>query len=224
VLDKAKVHYSKPMSTGDSTLMMLLSLNLLLLVFFMMLNSMATYGAKHAEDVLAQVRAGYNVPSPHGKQGDGDVTEVPFASWRNGLVGRMQGMVMNRIDLRVLPQEGSAGKVEIEMPMGSIFAPDGTVNHPETVKNMMAAAGSESKVIWQVKADWTQPEKFSRYAGSLAAQGVHVRVVGDKDQGLRVIVVPGSGTKSAMGLQVQAVGEDAGGMVKGVETKGTDGE
>ena len=77
-----KAVFSEPMKAGDSTLMMLLSLNLLLLVFFMLLNSMATYGAKHAEEVLATVREGYDVSGPGKIKNGASVPEVPQEAWR----------------------------------------------------------------------------------------------------------------------------------------------
>lgn len=207
------------MSTGDSTLMLLLALNLLLLVFFMMLNSMATYGAKHAEDVLAKVREGYSVIAPKDMAGTSDVPEVQMVAWRTSLLGRMQGIVMTRIDLRVLPQEGSADKVEIEVPLGAVFDADGQVTGPEFVRNMEAAAGEESHVLWQLRGDWAVAEPMAKRAAALAAVARHVEITAGKENGLRVIIAPGAGTKSQMGLQVQGVGETVGGGVKGVEQK-----
>lgn len=211
------------MSTGDSTLMMLLSLNLLLLVFFMLLNSMATYGKRHADEVLAEVRAGYNLPGQGNLRESQSVPEVAMAAWRAGIVSRLQGVVTNRIDLITPPQQGSAGKVEMVLPVSALFDANGKLAKGEVVRNIAAAAGSESRVTWQVVGNWNGAGMEARVANmvaQLAVEAGSAESVMGKDEALKVLVVPGLATKAAIGVQVQQVGEEAGGNVRGVEEKG----
>ena len=213
-----KASFAKPMSVGDSTLMMLLSLNLLLLVFFVLLSSMATYSDRHASEVLARVREGYDTPGP--KQRDGvNVPEVPMAVWRAGIVSRMQGISINRIDLRVSPQQGSANKVQVTLPLTSVFGADGKVLEPELLRNLAAAAGPESRVIWQVVGRWQDTATFTPMVAALATDVGEAEFVAGDEAVLRVEVTPGAATRPSMGLQVQDVGEAAGAVVKGLDAK-----
>lgn len=210
------------MSTGDSTLMLLLSLNLLLLVFFMLLNSMATYGKRHADEVMKQVREGYNLPAQGAWRGGVlSAPEVPVTGWRNGMVSRLQGIAMNRIDLKVLPQEGNAGKVEIVMPLAAVFDANGKLVKPEVLRNIAAAAGSESQVMWQIVGPWERAAKLAPYVGALTMAMGSGQMIAGAEPRLKIVVMPGSGTPSAMGLKVQRAGEDAGAEVQGVEEKGS---
>lgn len=213
-----KASYEKPMNSGDSTLMMLLSLNLLLLVFFMLLNSMATRGAKHAEDVLAEVREGYEqsrVLAGQASQG-----ETPLMAWRESAIARLNGVMGNRLELRVSPQEGNAGVIELDMPLASAFNGQGALLQPELVRNVLAAAGSESTVIWTLRLSRSEGLRASSMMASLALQGADAMFVPSQDNTLRVVVTPGSATLPSMGLNVQNVGEKAGASVRGIEPKG----
>lgn len=213
-----QANFSKPMSGADGTLMMLLCLNLLLLVFFMLLNSMATYGQRHADEVMAEVRRGYELP---GKGGREDVPEQPMEAWRANVAARLQGVIVNRLDLRVLPQTGNANAVEVMVPLNRMFDAAGQVLQPELVGNMEAAAGQESRVTWQVVGSPAQDSvQLAAMAASLAVLAGRADVVRGRDAGVNIRVVPGAGTRSGMGLQVQGVGEASGGRVQGVEETG----
>lgn len=221
MLTQPKARFSKPMSTGDSTLMMLLSLNLLLLVFFVLLNSMATKDKKHSDSVMAQLADGYGLPAAAPKAAAGDSQDVPLTGWRAGVVTKIQGMVNNRFDLRVMPQQGNAGKIEIELPLSALFDSSGVLVRPETLRNIAAAAGSESRIIWQVKGRFDDAARLAMYASALAVENGRAEVVAANTDGLRVIITPGLVAPSNIGLQIQQVGEDAGGTVQGVQDKET---
>lgn len=211
--------FSKPMSAGDSTLMMLLSLNLLLLVFFMMLNSMATYGKKHAEEVLTSVREGYDLAGKAALRGSETVPEVPMAAWRSGVVSRLQGVIVNRIELRTLPQQGNASSVEMVMPLSAVFRPDGQVLEPELMRNIAAAAGSESRIIWQVLGPLQDGPRLARMVAALALEAGRAEMVVAAQTSVKLVVTPGLATRPDMGLKLQSVGEDAGAKVQGVDEK-----
>ena len=210
------------MSTGDSTLMMLLSLNLLLLVFFMMLNSMATYGKRHADEVMAQVRQGYNLPGKGAMRDSQAVPEVALEAWRAGMVARLQGVVINRIDLITPPQQGSASKIEMVLPASALFDTDGKLVRPETVRNIAAAAGVESRVVWQVAGNWKDP-RVAAMVAQLALQTDGAEMVYGRENVIRVTVMPGFATKPEMGVKVQQMGESVGAAVRGIDSRSVTG-
>lgn len=213
-----KASFAKPMSVGDSTLMMLLSLNLLLLVFFMLLNSMATYSDRHASEVLAKVREGYDLPGP-AMNAESNLPEVPTEAWRAGIVTRLQGITLNRIELRVLPQQGSANKVEVTLPLSAVFDAQGQIIAPEFLRNLASAAGPESTVKWQIVGTWKDADRYALMAAALATETGEAEFTEGSEQLVRVTVVPGAATRPQMGLQVQDVGEAAGAAVRGLDEK-----
>jgi hypothetical protein len=202
-------------SAADGTLMMLLSMNLLLLVFFMMLNSMGTYGAKHAQDVLAQVREGYDLQGPLGR--NGRAPALPMAAWQQGMSQRLQGLSINRLKLIKPPMEGSAQFLDVVLPLDEVFNKDGSLAQPATIRNLLAAAGEESTMVWQVEGDWETAAAMAVMAASLAAQTGQAQVRGGDVAQLRLRVYPGGATSPDIGLAVQRVGEDAGGTAEGVQ-------
>ena len=124
---------------------------------------------------------------------------------------------MNRIELRVPPQVGSAGKVEMELPLAQIFNTQGKLVKPEFIRNMVAAAGVESRIEWQVRGHFENAERLAPYVASLAREVGVAELVESENEGLHLIISPGFTTKPNMGLQVQQVGEDAGAKVNGVD-------
>ncbi|RYG62159.1 MAG: hypothetical protein EON60_00795 [Alphaproteobacteria bacterium] len=213
--------FSKPMSGADGTLMMLLSLNLLLIVFFMLLNSMAAHGQRHASEVLAEVRRGYALPAGAARADQVDVPEVPLEVWRDNVVTRVQGVTMNRLDLRVSLQPGNAGVVELTLPLTSMFDTAGTVLQPELVGNITTAAGKESRVTWQVVGtDSMDTSRLSNMTTNLALVAGKADLVRGDEAAVRIRVIPGLATRSGMGLQVQDTGEAAGATVQGIHEIG----
>ena len=146
---------------------------------------------------------------------------MPMVAWRAGVLSRLQGVVVNRLDLRVSPQEGNAGKLEVKLPLKTVFDASGKVANPEMLSNMVAAAGSESTLTWQVVGNFENTEQMAGFIAALARVTGHAEAVTGEPQEVRLIVVPGAATKPNIGLQVQQVGEDAGGTVEGVQDKGT---
>lgn len=215
-----KVMFSQPMKAGDSTLMMLLSMNLLLLVFFMLLNSMATYGAKHAQEVLAEVREGYDRQGKKAEHGDAQaaVGEAQLA-WRSGVVQRMHGVVQNNLQLQVPAQMGNASKVEIDLPLDALFDPAGRLARPEVLRNLVAAAGPESQVSWQLRGD-LQDARLMMAMNALLEETGRAEAMQASENTVRVSVLPGEATEAARGVQIQRVGEEAGGRVQGVDEVG----
>lgn len=208
------------MNTGDSTMMMMLSLNLLILVFFMLLNSMATQNAKRNKENLTDVVQSASLPSNEDVISQSLTAGTPVPAWRESVLIRLQGVMVNRIDLRVLPQVGNATSVEVEIPLGAIFDANGRLLKPEIIRNMQAAAGTDSSLRWQVRGRDITPARRTSILATLAVAAGHAESFQTGKQALRVIVTPGLQTKPQTGLQIQQIGEDAGGVVQGVDMTG----
>lgn len=205
---------------GDFALLMMLSLNLLVLVFFMLLNSMAIPGNPHPDsvlDVARDVRADATTSMVEGL----DVPTAPLAAWRDSVVTRLRGTILNRLDLRVLPQGANADELLVEIPFDQVFQTNGALLRAEFVHKLQAAAGPESTVSWSLTTPDTEGARaamamatLSRITRSAVAwQAGERRVV-------QVRVQPGAQTKPDMGGKVQGLGEKAGGRVTGVDAGG----
>lgn len=214
MLAEVRLHVPSNVRRGDSVLVLLLALNLLLVAFFMMLNSISTYGAQHANDVLAKVREGYDLQGPLGK--GGKAMSEPKANWQQGVVQRVQGLMVNRLLLRSAPMEGNAAYVDITVPLDAVFDGSGKIKQPAVLRNIIAAAGPESQLEWQIEGNWQQVGAYAAMLASLAQETGQAQMKAGPQPLLRVRVVPGLATKADTGLAIQQSGEDAGGTVQGV--------
>lgn len=202
---------------GDGVLLMLLAVNLLLVAFFMMLNSISTYGAQHASDVLAKVREGYDLQGP---LGEGKALTAPKAQWQQGVVQRVQGLMISRLLLNTPPLHGNAAYVDILLPLDAVFDAEGKVKRPAVLRNIIAAAGVESRLVWQLEGPWQDRKAFSAMLANLAQETGQAQMRGAREARLRVRVLPGVATKADTGLAIQQAGEAAGGTVQGLEGDG----
>lgn len=210
----------KAVSNGDSALIMWLSLNLILLVFFMLLNSMAQPGEPHpdaamktANDVMADTRT----DTQEGQA----VPMAPQAAWREDVITRLRGTVVNRMDLRVLPQGSNATELRVEVPLGEVFRDDGSLRRPEFVAKLRAAAGADSTVAWGLQAPYDAKGLFAGYMATLSQ--LTQSPVAWEDSDARVVQVqirPGLLTGAAMGSAVQKVTDDTNGETRGVDAGG----
>lgn len=208
--DLTFVRGKKTREAADGSLMMLLAMNLLLLVFFMMLNATATYGNKHASEVLGAVREGYDKPGQEGR------AAAPLSEWQQGVVGRVQGLMIERLELVVPPLGGNAARVVAVMPLERMFGADGRVIQPSVVRNLLQAAG-DSRVEWTVSGDVAQRERLAAMMASLAAQTGEARArVGAPE--LRIEITP-LGGRGAMGTNVQRIVEGGGGVARGIQDR-----
>lgn len=215
MVNSLHMHKRRDTSAADGMLIMLLSLNLLLLVFFMMLNSMGTYGARHAEDVLAEVREGYNPKGPLERGARSPV--VAMAAWQEGLSERLDGLNVNRLKLVKPPMEGNARFIDVLLPLEEVFGADGSLAQPATVRNLMAAAGNESTLLWRVEGDWQDAPRLAKMAASLVDVTGQAQVHSASEPALRLRVTPGAATSPDVGLAVQGVSERSGGSVQGMQ-------
>jgi|GEM_PF-7006066 len=204
---------TKSTASGDRWLVQLLSMNLLMLTFFMMLNSMSTYGDQHAKDVLASVREGYD---RKGSVAGGHVPVVMRPNWHRDTLGRLMGLQVSRLQVRSVPLPGSAKALEVTLPLDAVFDASGRVQDPALIHNLTAAAGSESQLTWQIEAPADKPA-LPMMMASLAVETGEARYAVADTPLLRLHMVPGSGTNPNVGLAVQAVGEAGGGLAHGME-------
>ena len=194
---------------------MLLSLNLLVLVFFLLLNSMATVNDKRAHHDMAKPPEG--IPEVRTKNAEGEMVPLaPLAAWQESTLTRLRGTQLTRLELRVVPQASSAGYVRLEVPLERVFAPRGVLRKPELVRNVRAAAGPESTLSWTLVTQQGTTATPERLLTLARATGQDVALVPGHDDVLRIDVRPGATTPPKTGLQLQMLGEDAGGGAQGV--------
>ncbi|TKW60691.1 MAG: hypothetical protein DI628_07275 [Blastochloris viridis] len=210
----------KAVSNGDSALIMWLSLNLILLVFFMLLNSMAQPGKPHPDAELMasnEAMAETRTEAPEGQA----VPTAPHTAWREDVITRLRGTVMNRMQLRVLPQGSNANELRVEVPLNEVFQENGTLRRPEFVAKLRAAAGADSTLAWGLQAPYDAKGLFAGYMATLSRMtGSAVAWQDSEERVLQVQVRPGALTGSAMGSAIQNLTDDVNGDTRGVDAGG----
>lgn len=203
-----EIKKEKGTSIGDRVLILLLSLNFVLLAFFILLNSMATYESRHGKAVLAKMREGYDIQGP--VQGDeGRAPKVPMSTWQQGTMARVQGLVVNRMQLDTVPLEVDADRLIMTFPYGVIVS-RGKVVQPELIRNIIEAAGSESVVRWEVSGNMVRgAQELAANAGALMAFTDRVIMVPGEGV-VRAVFVPGHATKAGVGGTLQRLSIDGG--------------
>lgn len=202
--------------SGNQSLMMLLSLNLLVLVFFLLLNSMATLHEDRPHREMAKPQEGVPLNTPVNAEGD-RVPLAPLAAWQESVLERLRGTILNRVDLEVLPQAANAGLVQVEIPLERMFTASGALRKPELVRQLREAAGPESTLSWQLVSQQDTPTTWPRLLTLTRATGQTVALVQGAGDVLRVTVRPGVATPPSRGILLQNIGAEAGAQVQGVK-------
>jgi hypothetical protein len=212
----------KAVSNGDSALIMWLSLNLILLVFFMLLNSMAQPGEPHPQADMAsnlEVKSDIRTEATVGEA----MPTAPQTAWREDVITRLRGTVANRMDLRVLPQGSNASELRVEVPLNQVFREGGALLRPEFVAKLRAAAGADSALAWGILAPYDTKGVYAGYMATLSRMTQSPVAWEDSEAGVvRIQIRPGLSTMAEMGADVQTLTEDAGGEVKGVDAGGVE--
>ncbi|MBI1308841.1 MAG: hypothetical protein GC129_03135 [Proteobacteria bacterium] len=192
---------------GDGSPILMLSLNFLLLAFFILLNSLATRESEHARDVLAQVREGYDIKGPATDLQHATAPWVPKDRWQDSVGARVQGLVVNRLHLQTVPLEVDAQRLVMTLPSAALFA-GGKLVQPELVRNLKAAAGNDAKVSWEIQGSLND----GSLAANAAALAAEVGLVGMRDgaDGVRITFVPGAETAPGAGTSLQNLGLQGG--------------
>ncbi len=210
----------KAVSNGDSALIMWLSLNLILLVFFMLLNSMAQPGEPQPQAEMASpndVNSDVRVDRVEGQ----DVPTMPDLGWRDTVITRLRGTVMNRVDLKVLPQGSNASELRVEVPLNQVFREDGALLRPEFVANLRRAAGADSTLAWGILAPFDAKGVNAGYMATLSRMTQTAVAWEDSEAGVLLVQIrPGVRAEPELGTSVQTLTDEVGGETIGVDTGG----
>ena len=134
----------RALKPNRSAVLLLLSLNFMLLAFFIMLNSMASQPGKEAEDrVLRRMAAGQ--PGEAKLVGLGRESQpVQGETWQDRATGSVQGVLLNSIPLRTIPLDAQANRLVLELPLRVLAT-------PSVLRAIQRVAGQEWDVVWQIQ-------------------------------------------------------------------------
>lgn len=194
-------------SVGDRVLILLLSLNFVLLAFFILMNGMATSENHHATAVLAKMREGYDIQGPQ-LGSTGTAPKVAMSNWQQVTARKIQGLVVNRLHLDTVPLQVDADRLVMVFPEGALVD-GGRVVQPEVIRNILAAAGTDASVRWEISGELVNATTMAANAGALMAATGQVAMVPGTG-GVRVVFIPGATTKPSTGATLQHLTIDAG--------------
>ncbi|HEX2859348.1 MAG TPA: hypothetical protein VHP58_04025 [Alphaproteobacteria bacterium] len=112
----------EPSSGGNSAAAMLLSLNFILLSFFIVLVAIATAHKGKKELALAGVAAEFARASNASPQPKGPfLPHAGDSGWQNQVSAQVMGMVANRLAIHTPEIEADAARLVVKLPLGAIF-------------------------------------------------------------------------------------------------------
>ena len=196
----------------DGLPLLLVALNLMMLSFFILLNSMSSPptddSERHAITVLGRVKEGYDMRQPE-VDDKGTIPQVPTASWADDTAKKLHGVVVNRLQLTSVPLTADANRVVLTLPANTLFAGDAFIG-AETVRALMLAAQG-SRLQWRISGEATslpaQGAGLAGITGQIAMQRGQPEV--------RLVVTPGSSAPPAVGAGVGGIVQPLGGAVEG---------
>ena len=199
---------------------MWLSLNLILLVFFMLLNSMAQPGEPHPEAAMVDANDVQTDMRTDVTKGQ-DAPTAPQMAWRQDVITRLHGAVMNRMDLRVLPQGSDANELRVEIPLEEVFREDSTLRRPELVARLRAAAGKDSTMAWGLMAPYDAKGVLAGHMALLSRMTkTPVAWEDGEERVVRIQIRPGVRTDVGVGTSVQKLSDEINGQTQGVDAGG----
>lgn len=134
----------RALKPNRSSVLLLLSLNFMLLAFFIMLNSMASQPGKPAEDVvLRRMAAGQPGTAKLAGTG-GESPPVQGEVWQDRATQNVQGVLMNTIPVRTIPLEANANQLVLELPLRVLAT-------PSVLRAIQRVTAQEWAVVWQVQ-------------------------------------------------------------------------
>jgi hypothetical protein len=197
----------------DGFAMLLVALNLLMLCLFVLLNSLATTPTpeqkKHQQKILAAVQEGYDVVSPQVAE-EATTPLVPTAPWAEDMASKLQGVVVNRLQMNAAQMETDADRVVLTIPLENIFAENKLIG-AEVVRALILAA-QESSMVWVLDA---APENLMKWAPELAAVTGQVTMQSEGIPALKLIVRPNDDVPPSAGRGLQTIGTTQGASVTG---------
>lgn len=134
----------RTLKPNRSSVLLLLSLNFMLLAFFIMLNSMASQPGKEAEDaVLRRTAAGQ--PTTAKLEGTGgDSPPVQGEAWQDRATRNVQGVLLNTIPVRTIPLQANADQLVLELPLRVLAT-------PSVLRAIQRVTAQEWAVVWHVQ-------------------------------------------------------------------------
>lgn len=195
-----------------SVLLLLVAVNLLLLSFFALLNALSvgpTGEVANGKIAPLGKESGYDVAAAQPLETGGTAPQVPTAAWVQSTAAQLQGVVVNRFNLRTLPLQTDADRITLTLPIDTLFAKEELAN-PELIRALMLAA-RDAQLSWQLQG--TEPTVIGQGAALTEVTG-KVRLSAGKPQ-LKLVVKPTALTNPDVGTGVQNLTEQKGGEVKG---------
>jgi hypothetical protein len=200
----------RALKPNRSSVLLLLSLNFMLLAFFIMLNSMASQPGKEAEDaVLRRMAAGQ--PGAATLVGPGGESQpVQGQTWQDRVTQDVQGVLLNSIPLRTIPLEAQANRLVLELPLRVLAT-------PSVLRAIQRVIGQEWRVVWHV-----QGGDALQVATAWQAVGVPMRWLPAEPNGrgparelIRLTLTPQQPTAGAAVPMLQRAVEEADGRALG---------
>ncbi len=198
---------------ADGLPMLLVAVNLLLLSFFVLLNAMSAQPTskeeKHADDVLARVREGYDQQAPkHTNQGNA-LPQAPVTSWAEAMTSKVQGVMTNRVQLQTEVLEADASRVVVRLPMEALFAGPELIG-AELVKSLMLATQG-ARLEWQLAGNTVAA--VSQGAALGAITGGIALMAGPPE--MRIILTPAPTSAPSLGGSLSPLTNAPGVQVQG---------
>lgn len=195
-----------------SAMFLMVSVNILLLSFFVVLMAITVPGKKHAENVLRDVREGYAFKSPESNS-NGMAPRVPAGHWSQQQMSNIQGVVVNRLQLQTQPLVADADRVVLTLPAESLF--NGGVLHAAEMVQALEMAAADADRQWVITGA-AGAELAARGAALAQITGqARMVVAGGKESHVVLVLKPTGFTAPATGSAVQVLGGKAGGVARG---------
>lgn len=214
-----------PASSG--TVVMMLSLNLILLALFILLNAFAKPSTTKAEAALEGVEEGFDYRES-GLGVGSDQTQMLAVPWQMNLQEGLNGLVHNQLLLEGDAVEADASMVRVVLPVAVLFGEGQSllparVGFVENVAALLAPAGAAPEGTLQVAVVAPVEEVDAAVARARALASVLAPVVGavltvavregQESQVVMEFVYTGAGNSAG---RIGEAAQQAGGVVKGV--------
>lgn len=201
---------------ADGLPLMLVAVNLLLLSFFVLLNALASAptskAERHANDVLARVREGYD-DAPKKPSASGGLPQEAVRLWAAQVSQQVQGVLVNRLQIPAEIQPQAADRVVVRIPLQALFAGERLAN-PELVRALQLAL-RQATVRWELRGPAAQHVKQAAHLGALVGS---VRFSAGKEAEVRLVVMPKIGTPPTAAAGVERMVAPVGASVRGEAT------
>ncbi|HEY9539772.1 MAG TPA: hypothetical protein VIS03_19420 [Kiloniellaceae bacterium] len=126
---------------SNSHIVALLSLKILLLAFFILLNALATFQEERSSAVVDSVRDAFQGLLPVGRRGAADPGGVGLFDGGEDIVDNLMRLFGNDLPLVELPASSGARVLQIDVPVTDLFDAEGSAVSPEGAETLSLVAG-----------------------------------------------------------------------------------